>query len=178
MQRLNSRSIRWHVRVQSTWPQMYWAESSSVSTSSTLTKPKSFPSYLTHNFASICASARCLCRSGGLGPLCFVHHCETRWSITTYCMKQRHHFAEKGPSSQSYGFSSSHIWMWELDHKGGWVPKNWCFQTVMLEKTLENPLDGKDIKTVNPKGNQPWIFIERTDAEAEAPILWPPGVKS
>ena len=78
----------------------------------------------------------------------------------------------------SYGFSSSHIWMWELDHKEGWAPKNWCFPTVVLEKTLESPMDCKEIKPVNSKGNQPWIFIGRTDAEAEAPILWSPDAKS
>ena len=82
----------------------------------------------------------------------------------------------KGPYSQSYGFSSSHVWMWELDHKEGWVPKNWWFQTVVLEKTLESPLDSK-IKPVNPKGNQSWILIERTDVEAETPILWPPDAE-
>ena len=92
--------------------------------------------------------------------------------------KQRHYFADKGASSQSYGFSSSHVWMWELDHKGSWVPKAWCFWTVVLEKTLESPLDCKEIQPVNPKGNQPWIFIRRTDAEAEALILWPPDVKN
>ena len=92
--------------------------------------------------------------------------------------KQRHYFANKGLSSQSYGFSSSHVQMRELDHKEDWRPKNWCFWTVILEKTLESPLDCKEIKPVNPKGNQPWIFIKRTDAEAEAPILWPPDVKS
>ena len=94
--------------------------------------------------------------------------------------KQRYHFADKGPYGQSYGFSSSHVWMWELDHKEGWALKSWCFQTVVLEKTLENPLDSKEIKSVNPKGNQSWIFIGRTDAEAEAqaPILWPPDAKS
>ena len=91
--------------------------------------------------------------------------------------KQRHYFANKGPYSQSYGFSSSHVWMWELDHKG-WALKNWCFWTVMLEKTLEGPLDCKEIKPVNLKGNKSWIFIGRTDAEAEAPILWPPDEKS
>ena len=80
--------------------------------------------------------------------------------------------------SQSYDFSSSRVWMWELDSKEGGVLKNWCFWTVMLEKTLESPLDSKEIKSVNPKGNQPWIFIGRTDAEAEAPILWPPDAKS
>ena len=92
--------------------------------------------------------------------------------------KQRHHFPDKGPYHQSYGFSSSHVQMWELVHEEGWVPKNWCFQIVVLEKTLENPLDCKEIKPVNPKGNQPWIFIGRTDAEAEAPILWQPNAKS
>ena len=81
-------------------------------------------------------------------------------------------------NSQSYGFSSSHVRMWELDHKEGWALKNWCFQSVVLEKTLESPLDGKEIKSVNPKGNQPWIFIGRTDAEAEASVLWPPEVKN
>ena len=84
--------------------------------------------------------------------------------------KQRHHFDDKGAYHQSYGFSSSHVWMWELDHKEGWAPKNWCLWTVVL-KTLESPLDCKEIKPVNPTGNQPWIFIGRTDNEAEAPIL-------
>ena len=84
--------------------------------------------------------------------------------------------ADKGPYSQSYGFSSSHVWMWELDHKEGWVLKNWCFQTVVLEKTLESPVDSKELKPVNPIGNQSWIFIGRT--EAEVPILWPPDAKS
>ena len=92
---------------------------------------------------------------------------------------QRHRFADKGPYSQSYGFSRSHVRMWELDHKEGWTPKNWCFRTVVLEeKTLESPLNSKEIKPVNPKGNQHWIFIGKNDAEAEAPILWPPDVKS
>ena len=80
--------------------------------------------------------------------------------------------------SQSYGFPNSHVWMWELDHKEGWVLKNWCSWTVVLEKTLESPLDSKEVKPVNPKGNQLWVFIVRTNAEAEAPILWPPDVKS
>ena len=80
--------------------------------------------------------------------------------------------------NQSYGFSSSHVCIWELDHKESWVPKNLCFWTVVLEKTLESPLDSKEIKPVNPKGNQSWIFIGRTDAKAEAPILWPPDVKN
>ena len=78
----------------------------------------------------------------------------------------RHYFADKGPNSQSYGFPSGHVWMWELDNKKGWVWKNWCLQTVVLEKTLESPLDCKEIQPVHPKGNQPWIFIGRTDAEA------------
>ena len=91
--------------------------------------------------------------------------------------KQRHYFANKGPSSQSYGFSSSNVWMWELDYKESWVPKDWCFWTVMLE-TLESPFDCKKIKPVNPKRNQSLIFIARTDAKAEASILWPPNVKN
>ena len=92
--------------------------------------------------------------------------------------KQRHYFANKGPSSQSFGFSSSHVWMWEVDYKESWAPKNRCFWTVELEKTLESPLDFKEIKPVNPKGNHPWIFIGRTDVEAEALIFWPPDAKS
>ena len=94
------------------------------------------------------------------------------------CKKQRHHFVDKGPSSQGYGFSSSHVWMRELDHKEGWAPKNWCFWTVVLQKMLESPLDCKEIQPVHPKGNQPWIFTGRTDAEDEAPILWAPDAKS
>ena len=90
--------------------------------------------------------------------------------------KQRHHFAHKGPYNQSYGFSSSRVWKWELDHKEGWVPKNRWFLIVVLERTLETSLDCKKIKSVNPKGNQPWIFIGRTDAEV--PIFWPPNVNS
>ena len=92
--------------------------------------------------------------------------------------KQKHDFANKGPCSQSYGFSSSHVWMWELDHKESWVLKNWCFWTVVLEKTLESPLDCKEIKPVHPKGNQSWIFFGRTDAAAEPSILWPPDAKN
>ena len=91
-------------------------------------------------------------------------------------MKKQRRFADKHPSSQSYGFSSSHVWMWEPDHKEVWAPKNWCFWIAVLEKTLESSLDNKEIKPVNPKGNQPWIFIGRT--EVEAAILWPPDVKS
>ena len=85
--------------------------------------------------------------------------------------KQRHYFADKRPSSQSCGFSSSHVGMWEMDYKDSWALKNWCFWTLVLEKTLESPLDCKEIKPVNPKENQSWIFIGRTDAEAETPIL-------
>ena len=91
--------------------------------------------------------------------------------------KRRPYFANKGLSSQSYGFCSNHVWMWELNYKERWAPKNWCFW-IVLEKNLESPLDCKEIKPVNPKGNQPWIFIGRTDAEAEAPILCPPDAKS
>ena len=92
--------------------------------------------------------------------------------------KQRHCFTNKGLSSQSYDFSSSHIWMWELDYKESWVPKNWCFWTVVLKKTLESPLDCKEIQPVHPKGNQSWIFIGRTDAEVKALILWLCDVKN
>ena len=92
--------------------------------------------------------------------------------------KQRHYFASKGLDSQSYGFSSSHVWMWLLDHKKGWALKSWCFWADVLEKTLESPLDCKEIQPVHPKGNQSWIFIGRTDAEVAAPILWPPDVKN
>ena len=92
--------------------------------------------------------------------------------------KQRYYFANGGLSNQSFGFSNSHIWMWELDYKESWAQKNWCFWTALLDKTLESPLDCKDIKPVNPKGNQSWIFIGRTDAEAETPLLWPPHAKN
>ena len=92
--------------------------------------------------------------------------------------KQRYHYADKGPYSQSYGFSSSCAWMWELDYKESWVPRNWCFWTAVLEKTLESPLNCKEIKPVNPKANQLWISTGRTDTEAEAPILWPSDAKS
>ena len=95
-----------------------------------------------------------------------------------YFKKQRHYFANKGPSSQSYGFSSRHVWMWEFNSKESWVLKNWCFWTVVLEKTLESPLDCKEIQPVHPKGNQPWILIGRTDVEAEALIHWPPDGKN
>ena len=105
------------------------------------------------------------------------HEIKRRLLLESYvkprqCIKnQRHYFDDKCPHSQSYDFSSSHVWIWELNHKEGWVLKNWCFQIVVLEKTLQSLLDWKEIKPVNPKGNQPWIFIGRTDAEAEAPVL-------
>ena len=92
--------------------------------------------------------------------------------------KQRHDFANKGSSSQSYGFSSSHVCTWELNYKESWAPKNWCLWTVMLEKTLESPLDCKEIQPVHPKGNQSWIFVGRTDVEDETPIFWPPDAKN
>ena len=92
--------------------------------------------------------------------------------------KQRHYFVNKGPSSQSYGFSRSHVWMWELDHKECWGPKNWCFWNVVLEKTLASPWDCKEIQPVSPKGDQSWVFIGRNDAKAETPILWPPDTKT
>ena len=90
-----------------------------------------------------------------------------------HIQKQRHYFANKGPSSPTSGFSSSPVWMWELDYKENWAPKNWC-----LERIPESPLNYKEIQPVHPKGNQSWIFIRRTDVEAETPVLWPPDVKS
>ena len=93
-------------------------------------------------------------------------------------LKSRHYFVNKGPSSQGYCFSSGHVWMWELDCGESWVLKNWWFWTEVLEKTLESPLDCKEIKPVNPKGNQPWVFTGRADAGAEATILWPPDAKN
>ena len=92
-------------------------------------------------------------------------------------LKSRYYFANRGLSSQGYGFSSGHVWMWELDYKESWASKNWCFWTVVLEKTLESPLDCKEIQSVHPKGDQSWVLIERTDAEPKTPILWPPHVK-
>ena len=98
--------------------------------------------------------------------------------LKQHIKKQRHYFATKGPSSQGYGFSSGHIWMWELGNKESWAPKNWCSWTVVLGKTLESPLDCKEIHPVHRKGDQSWVFIGRTDVEAETPILWPHDVKS
>ena len=99
-------------------------------------------------------------------------------NLDSILKSQRHYFANRGPSSQSYDFSSSHGWMWELDYKESWGQKNWCFWTVVLEKTLQSPLDCREIQPVLPKGDQSWIFIGRTDAEAETPILWPPDADS
>ena len=90
--------------------------------------------------------------------------------------KQGHYFLDKRPSSQGYGFSSHHVWMWELNYKESWAPKNWCFWTVVLKKSLESPLDYKEVQPVHPKGNSSWVFIGRTDVEAETPKLWPPDV--
>ena len=101
---------------------------------------------------------------------------EEKLQPRNHIKNQRCYFANKGPYSQSYGFSSSHVWMWELDYKESWVLNNWCFWTVVL-KTLENPLGCKEIKPINPQGNKFWIFIGRTDAEAKAPVLWPPDEK-
>ena len=92
--------------------------------------------------------------------------------------KQRHYFANKGLSSQGYGFSSGHVWMWELNYKESWVPENCCFWTMVLKKTLENPLDCNETQPVHPKGDQSWVLIGRTDVEAETPILCPPDAKS
>ena len=103
---------------------------------------------------------------------------EKLWQPRQHIKKKRHYFANKRPSSQSYGFSNSLVWKWESDYKESWMLKNWCFWTMMLEKTLESPLDCKEIQPANPKGNQSWIFIGRTDAEAEIPILWPPDAKN
>ena len=99
------------------------------------------------------------------------------WPPRQHIQKQRHYFANKGPSSQGYGFSSGHLWMWELDCQESWALKNWCFWTVVLEKTHESPLNCKEIQPVNSKGDQSWVFIGRTDAKAETPILWSPHAK-
>ena len=99
----------------------------------------------------------------------------SHWTTRAICVSDN--AANKGLSCQSYGFSSGHVWMWELDCKESWAPKNWCFWILVLEKILESPLDCKEMKPINPKGNQSWIFIWRSDAEAETPILWPPDLK-
>ena len=114
------------------------------------------------------------------------NHC--RWSLQPSCKesydqprhhikKQRYYFVNKCLSSQGYGFSNSHVWMWELDYKESWALKNWCFWTVVL-KTLESPFDCKEIQPVHPKGDESWVFIGSTDVEAETPIVWPPNWKS
>ena len=98
--------------------------------------------------------------------------------LSMHIQKQRHYFANKGPSNQGYGFSSGHVWMWELDCEESWALKNWCFWTTVLEKTLESPLDCKEIQPVHSEGDQPWDFFGRTDAKVETPVLWPPHEKS
>ena len=103
---------------------------------------------------------------------------EEKLTETANIKKQRYYFTNKGLSSQSYGFSNSHVWIWVLDYKESWVLENQCFWTVVLEKTLKNPLDCREIKPVHPKGDQSWIFIGSSDAEAENPILWLPDVKN
>ena len=117
-------------------------------------------SALHFTFYTFNVSAFCPCY------LFYFFYCQ--FSLVSYFI---HYFTTKSLSSQSYGFSSSHVWMWELDHKEGWEVKNWCFRTVVLEKTLESPLDCKEIKPVNPKGNQFWIFTGRIDVEVEAPVF-------
>ena len=100
------------------------------------------------------------------------------FSYTFFFVFFLYHFNNKGPSILGYGFASGHVWMWKLDYKESWALKNWCFWTVVLEKTLETPLDCKEILPVHPEGGQSWVFIGRADVEAETPILWPPDVKS
>ena len=103
---------------------------------------------------------------------------ESNDQLRQHIKKQRHYFANKGPFGQGYGFTSSHVWVLELDCKESWELKNWCFWAVVLEKTLESPLDCEAIQPVNPKGNQSWIIFGRTDAEVETPILWPSDAKN
>ena len=100
------------------------------------------------------------------------------FNLIKHIQKQRHYFANKGLSSQGYGFSSGQVWMWKLDCKESWVLKNWCFWTVVLEKTFESPLDCKEVQPVHPRGDQSWVFLGGTDAKAETPVLWPPHAKS
>ena len=109
---------------------------------------------------------------------CLLLGRKTMTNLNSIIEKQRHYFANKGPYSQGYGFSSGHVWMWELDCEESWALKNWCFWAVVLEKTLESPLDCKEIQPVHPKGDQSWVFIGRTDAEAETAVFWPPHAKS
>ena len=132
-----------------------------------------------------------LCRLSVVCPLYLISRClrELPYSFLLFweksydqprkhTEKQRHYFAKKGPSSQGYGASSGHVWMWELDCEESWVSKNWCIWTVVFEKTLESPLDCKEIRPVHSEGDQPWDFVGRNDAEAETPLLWPPHAKS
>ena len=100
------------------------------------------------------------------------------WPTLIAYSKQRYYFANKGPASQGYGFSCGHVWIWELDCEEGWALKNWCFWTVVLEKTLESPLDCQEIQPVHSEGDQPWDFYGRNDAKAETPVLWSPHAKS
>ena len=109
---------------------------------------------------------------------CLLFGRKAMTNLDSMLKKQRRYFADQGPSSQSYGFTSSYVWMWELDYKESWAQKNWCFWIVVLEKAFESPLDCKEIQSVHSKGNQSWIFIGKTDAKAETPILWPPDVKN
>ena len=99
-------------------------------------------------------------------------------NLDSILKKQRHYFANKGPFRQTCGFSSSHVWIWQLCYKESWVLKNWCFWTLVLEKTFESPLDCKEIQPVHSEGDQPWDFFGGNDAKAETPVLWPPHVKS
>ena len=107
----------------------------------------------------------------------YIHEKKSYDQPRKHIKKQRHSFANKGPSSKSYSFSSSHVQMWESGYKESWAPKNWCFW-IVVEKTLEGPLDCKEIQPVHPKGDQSWVFTRRTDAEAKTPILWPPDAKN
>ena len=121
----------------------------------------------------------CVCTDGDYTreiKRCLLLGKKAMTNLDSVLKKAETSLCQKGPYNQSYGFFSSHVWMWELDHKEGWALKNWCFQIVVQEKTLESPLDCKEIKPVSPKGNQSWIFTGRTNAEAETPILWPPDV--
>ena len=105
-------------------------------------------------------------------------HCQFFVKYLSNIQKQRHYFANKSPSSQGYGFSCGHVWIWDLDCEESWAPKNWCFWTVVFEKTLESPLDCKEIQPVHSKGDQSWVFLGGYDAKAETPVLWPPHAKS
>ena len=105
-----------------------------------------------------------------------VYHID--WLVYIEESLQRHYFVNKSPSSWGYGFSIGHVWMWEMNYKESWAPKNWCFRTVVLEKTLESPLACKEIQPVHLEGDQSWVFIGKIDVEAETPILWPPHAKS